>query len=273
MTPRGRAPAVSVAAAGSLEVAQTRADSTLRRRGKPAGRRRAVARRWNDALRAVPQKLEGEIAALIARRPPSLARPERPIGALGAESGLACCITLQTPPQRELILRAALTRSSWHKDVSITIAGPALASGRPTQLQVQTAPECGPAGTIHASPTTQSHSCVSWRVLIPDRQIASRLLNRTRVERGHGKAWTQSACRLPPQSPTTRRFPRGEWAESRRVTLRIGTKLIAALQHDAFTYASPRATSKPTSLRGRALVYRAEDLAGFSPRESVGALR
>src|SRR6195256_937530 len=44
-----------------------------------------LERRWNEALRAVA-KLEGEIAALIARRPPSLGEPERPqLVGLGAD--------------------------------------------------------------------------------------------------------------------------------------------------------------------------------------------
>src|SRR5713226_2443296 len=68
-----------------------------------------------------------------------------------------------------------------------------------------------PAGTIHASPTTRSHSCVLVR-LMPDRQIA-RLLNRTGVETGHGNAWTQERVCGFRNHHDIAVFRDGEWAE------------------------------------------------------------
>jgi len=44
-----------------------------------------LERRWNEALQSVA-KIEGEIAAMIARRPPPLGEPERQqLMALGAD--------------------------------------------------------------------------------------------------------------------------------------------------------------------------------------------
>src|SRR3979490_2120442 len=79
------------AAERQLELQQARYEAAHARRQydavDPANRLVAgeLERRWNEALRAVA-KLEGEIAALIARRPPSPGEPERPqLVALGAD--------------------------------------------------------------------------------------------------------------------------------------------------------------------------------------------
>ncbi len=68
-----------------------------------------LERRWNEALQAVA-KLEREIAALIARRPPPLGELERQqLVALGADLERAWSHPAASAATRKRILRAALT--------------------------------------------------------------------------------------------------------------------------------------------------------------------
>src|SRR5467141_1494155 len=71
-----------------------------------------LERRWNEALQAVA-KLEGEIAALIARRPPSLGEPERQqLVALGADLERAWLHPAATPQRASVSFALHSRRSS-----------------------------------------------------------------------------------------------------------------------------------------------------------------
>src|SRR5580704_9557935 len=83
-----------------------------------------LERRWNEALQAVA-KVEGEIAALIARRPPPLRGPERQqLIALGADLERAWSHPAATAATRKRILRAALTEIVVRRDGAIVHAIP-----------------------------------------------------------------------------------------------------------------------------------------------------
>src|SRR5450631_1979440 len=70
-----------------------------------------LKRRWNEALQAIA-KLEGEIAALIARRVAALGEPERQqLAALGADLDRAWLHRVQ-PPQRASVSFARHSRRS-----------------------------------------------------------------------------------------------------------------------------------------------------------------
>jgi hypothetical protein len=96
-----------------------------------------LERRWNEALQAVA-KLEGEIAALIARRPPRLGEPGRQqLVALGADLERAWLHPAATAATRKRILRAALTEIVVRKDGAIIHAVLHWQGGDHTQLQVK----------------------------------------------------------------------------------------------------------------------------------------
>ena len=68
-----------------------------------------LERRWNEALQAIA-RIEGDIAAMIARRPPPLGEPERQqLLALGADLERAWSHPAATPATRKRILRTAIS--------------------------------------------------------------------------------------------------------------------------------------------------------------------
>ena len=151
-----------------------------------------LERRWNEALQAVA-KVEGEIAALIAR-PPPLGGPERQqLMALGADLERAWSHPAATAATRKRILRAALTEIVVRRDGAIIHAVLHWQGGDHTELQVKQ--RLNAAGRHNPRIPDDTIALVRELArLMPDRQIA-RLLNRTGVETGHGNAWTQERVR------------------------------------------------------------------------------
>src|SRR6202171_5780798 len=183
-----------------------------------------LERRWNEALQAVA-KLEGQIAALIARRPPPLGEPERQqLVALGADLERAWLHPAATAATRKRILRAALTEIVVRKDGAIIHAVLHWQGGDHTQLQVKQ--RLNAAGRHNPRIPDDTIALVRELArLMPDRQIA-RLLNRTRVETGHGNAWTQERVRGFRNHHDIAVFRDGEWAERGEITLEAAAKLI-----------------------------------------------
>src|SRR3981081_3174314 len=183
-----------------------------------------LERRWNEALQAVA-KLEGEIAALIARRPPPLGEPERQqLVALGADLERAWLHPAATAGTRKRILRAALTEIVVRKDAAIIHAVLHWQGGDHTQLQVKQ--PLNAAGRHNPRIPDDTIALVRELArLMPDRQIA-RLLNRTGVETGHGNAWTQERVRGFRNHHDIAVFRDGEWAERGEITLEAAAKLI-----------------------------------------------
>jgi len=112
-------------------------------------------------MRAVA-KLEGEIAALIARRPPSLGEPERQqLVALGADLSRLVAFPRQ-PPQRASVSFARHSRRSSSQGRRNHPCVLHWQGGDHTQLQIKQ--RLNAAGRHNPRiPATRSHSCVSWR--------------------------------------------------------------------------------------------------------------
>jgi hypothetical protein len=170
-----------------------------------------LERRWNEALKAVA-RVEGEIAALIARRPPPLGEPERQkLMALGADLERAWLHPAATAGTRKRILRAAITEIIVRRDGAIIHAVLHWQGGDHTQLQVEQ--RLNAAGRHNPRIPADTIALVRELArLIPDQQIAP-LFNRTGVETGHGNAWTQGRVCGFRNHRNIAVFRDGEWAE------------------------------------------------------------
>src|SRR5437016_4514892 len=221
-----------------------------------------LERRWNEALQAVA-KLEGEIAALIARRPPALGEPERQqLVALGADLERAWLHPAATAATRKRILRAALSEIVVRKDEAIIHAVLHWQGGDHTQLQVKQRLNAAGRHNPRIPDDTIALVCELAR-LMPDRQIA-RLLNRAGVETGHGNAWTQERVRGFRNHHDIAVFREGEWAERGETTLEAAAKLIGVCNMTALRMLRRGEIKGRQACAGAPWVIRVEDLAGFA---------
>jgi DNA invertase Pin-like site-specific DNA recombinase len=221
-----------------------------------------LERRWNEALQAVA-KVEGEIAALIARRPPSLGEPERQqLVALGADLERAWSHPAATAATRKRILRAALTEIVVRRDGAIIHAILHWQGGDHTELQVKQ--RLNAAGRHNPRIPDDTITLVRELArLMPDRQIA-RLLNRTGVETGHGNAWTQERVRGFRNHHNIAVFRDGEWAERGEITLEAAAKLIGVCNMTALRMLRRGDIKGRQACAGAPWVIKAGDLAGFA---------
>lgn len=221
-----------------------------------------LERRWNEALQAVA-RVEGEIAALIARRPPPLGEPERQqLMALGADLERAWLHPAATAATRKRILRAALTEVVVRRDGAIIHAVLHWQGGDHTQLQVKQ--RLNAAGRHNPRILDDTIALVRELArLMPDRQIA-RLLNRTGVETGHGNAWTLERVRGFRSHHAIAVFREGEWAERGEITLEAAAKLIGVCNMTALRMLRRGEIKGRQACAGAPWVIKAEDLAGFA---------
>jgi hypothetical protein len=220
-----------------------------------------LERRWNEALQAVA-KVEGEIAALITRRPPPLGGPERQqLMALGADLERAWSHPAATAETRKRILRAALTEIVVRRDGAIIHAVLHWQGGDHTELQVKQ--RLNAAGRHNPRIPDDTIALVRELArLMPDRQIA-RLLNRTGVATGHGNAWTLERVRGFRNHHDIAVFRDGEWAERGEITLEAVAKLIGVCNMTALRMLRRGEIKGRQACAGAPWVIKAEDLAGF----------
>src|ERR1700751_3781652 len=218
--------------------------------------------RRNEALQAVA-RVEGEIAALIARRPPPLGEPERQqLMALGADLERAWLHPAATATTRKRILRAALTEIVVRRDGAIIHAVLHWQGGDHTELQVKQ--RLNAVGRHNPRVPDDTIALVRELArLMPDRQIA-RLLNRTGVETGHGNAGTQERVRGFRNHHDIAIFRDGEWAERGEITLEAAAKLIGVCNMTALRMLRRGEIKGRQACAGAPWVIRAEDLAGFA---------
>jgi len=222
-----------------------------------------LERRWNEALKAVA-RVEGEIAVLIARRPPPpLGESERQqLMALGADLELAWLHPAATAGMRKRILRTALTEIVVRRDGTIIHAVLHWQGGDHTELHVTQ--RLNAAGRYNPRIPDDTITLVRELArLMPDRQIA-RLLNRSGVETGHGNAWTQERVRGFRKHYDIAVFSDGEWAERGEITLEAAARLIGVCNMTALRMLRRGEIKGRQACAGAPWVIRAEDLAGFA---------
>jgi hypothetical protein len=224
-----------------------------------------LERRWNEALQSV-EKIEGEIAATIARRSPPLGEPERQqLMALGADLERAWSHPAHpaaTAATRKRILRTAISEIIVRRDGATIHAVLHWQGGDHTELQVKQ--RLNAAG--RHNPRIPDDTIALMRELarlMPDPQIA-RLLNRIGVETGHGNAWTQERVRGFRNHHEIAGYRDGEWAERGEVTLETAAKIVGVCNMTALRMLRRGDIKGRQVCPGAPWVIRAADLAGFA---------
>jgi hypothetical protein len=218
--------------------------------------------RWNEALQAIA-RIEGDIAAMIARRPPPLGEPERQqLLALGADLERAWSHPAATPATRKRILRTAISEVVVRRDGAIIYAVLHWQGGDHTELLVKQ--RMNAAG--RHSPRIPDDTIVLMRELarlMPDRQIA-RLLNRIRVATGNGNAWTQERVRGFRNHHEIVGYRDGEWAERGEITLEAAAKLVGVCNMTALRMLRRGDIKGQQVCLGAPWVIKTADLIGFT---------
>jgi hypothetical protein len=223
-----------------------------------------LERRWNEALQAVA-KIEGDIAALIARRPPPLGEPERQrLMALGADLDSAWSHSGAAAATRKRILRSAISEIIVRRDGGTIHAVLHWQGGDHTELQVKQ--RLNAAG--RHNPRIPDGTIALMRELarlMPDRQI-TRLLNRIGVETGYGNAWTLERVRGFRKHHDIAGYRDGEWAERGELTLEAAAKIVGVCNMTALRMLRRGDIKGRQVCPGAPWAIKAADLAGFTSR-------
>ena len=223
-----------------------------------------LERRWNEALQAVA-RIEGDIAALIARHPPALGEAERQqLMALGADLGRAWSHPGATAATRKRILRSAISEVIVRRDGGIIHAVLHWQGGDHTELTVKQRLNAAGRPNPHI-PDEEIALIGELARLMPDRQIA-RLLNRTGVKTGHGNAWTQERVHGFRYHHEIAGYRDGEWAERGEITLEEAAKIVGVCNMTALRMLRRGDIKGRQACPGAPWAIKAADLSGFTGR-------
>jgi DNA invertase Pin-like site-specific DNA recombinase len=226
---------------------------------------RELERRWNEALQAV-HRIEGEIAAIVASKPPPLGERERQqLMQLGADLELAWSHPAATAATRKRILRTALNEIVVRKEGEIIGMVLHWQGGDHTALQVKL--RLNAAGRHHWPPPGDTIALVRELArLMPDRQIA-RLLNRSGKPTGYGNGWTEQRVRGFRKHHNIAVYRDGEWAERGEITLDAAAQTIGVHKMTALRMIRRGDLNGRQVCKGAPWVIKAEDVAAFGARK------
>jgi DNA invertase Pin-like site-specific DNA recombinase len=181
-----------------------------------------LERRWNEALQVV-HRLEGELAALEARKPAPLGEMERQhLMELGADLELAWSHPAATAATRKRILRAALREIVVRVDDSHIEMLLHWQGGDHTAL---TLARNGAGKHRWTAPEDTLSLIRELARMMPDQQIA-RLLNRAGKPTGRGNGWTTARVRSFRHHHGIAVYREGEWAERGEITLEAAAQIM-----------------------------------------------
>jgi DNA invertase Pin-like site-specific DNA recombinase len=228
-----------------------------------------LERRWNDALQTI-DKIEGEIADIIARRPPLLGEPERQqLMQLGADLERAWSHPAATVATRKRILRAALNEIVVRREGAVIDAVLHWQGGDHTALQIKQ--RLNAAGRAHPRVPEDTISLVRELArLMPDRQIA-RLLNRCGNSTGHRNGWTQKRVRGFRNHHGIAVYRDGERAERGEITLKAAAEIVGVCNMTALRMIRRGDIKGRQACAGAPWVIKAEDVAAFGARKRSSA--
>ena len=218
-----------------------------------------LERRWNEALQVV-HRIEGEIAALEARKPAPLGEGEREqLMQLGADLELAWSHPAATSATRKRIVRAALNEIVVRVEAEHHRDGPALAGRRPYRAEAEEersrqASLDDPRGYPVAGP----------RAGAADARPANRAAPQSRRQAdGARQRLDPGAGVLVPQPPRHRRPSRGEWAERGEITLEAAAQIMDVSVMTALRMVRRGIVKGRQICRGAPWVIKAEDVAAY----------
>jgi len=219
-----------------------------------------LERRWNEALQAV-HRIEGEIAALEAKKPVALGERERQaLMQLGADLELAWFHPVATAATRKRILRAALN------EIVVRVEGGFIEMILHWQGGDHTALKLKMNTTGRNRFTTPEETASLIRSLarqLPDSQIA-RLLNRAGKPTGRGNGWTERRVCTFRNDHEIAVYREGEWAERGEITLEAAAQIIGVTPMTALRMIQRGDLKGQQLCNGAPWVIKAEDVAAFA---------
>jgi DNA invertase Pin-like site-specific DNA recombinase len=219
-----------------------------------------LERRWNEALQAV-HRIEGEIAALEAKKPAALGERERQVlMQLGADLELAWSHPVATAATRKRILRAALN------EIVVRVEGGFIEMVLHWQGGDHTALKLKMNTTGKNRFTTPEETASLIRSLarqLPDSQIA-RLLNRAGKPTGRGNGWTERRVCTFRNDHEIAVYREGEWAERGEITLEAAAQIIGVTAMTALRMIRRGDIKGQQLCNGAPWVIKAEDVAAFT---------
>ena len=224
-----------------------------------------LERRWNAALQAM-HRIEGEIAAIVAAKPPPLGERERQqLMQLGADLELAWSHPAATAATRKRILRTALNEIVVRKEGAVISMVLHWQGGDHTALHVKLT--LNAAGRHHWPPPEDTIALLRQLArLMPDRQIA-RLLNRSGKPTGYGNGWTDQRVRGFRKHHDIAVYRDGEWAERGEITLDVAAQIIGVTKMTALRMIRRGDVKGRQACKGAPWVIKAEDVAAFGARK------
>ena len=221
--------------------------------------------RWNGALQAV-HRIEGEIAAIVAAKPPPLGERERQqLMQVGADLDLAWSHPGATAATRKRILRAALNEIVVRREGAVINMVLHWQGGDHTALHVKL--RLNAAGRPRWPQPEDTMALVRELArLMPDRQIA-RLLNRLGKPTGYGNGWTEQRVRGFRKHHGIEVYRDGEWAERGEVTLDAAAQIIGVAKMTALRMIRTGHLRGRQACKGAPWVIKAEDVPAFGARK------
>jgi DNA invertase Pin-like site-specific DNA recombinase len=220
-----------------------------------------LERRWNEALQTV-RRLEAEIGAVVAAKPPLGEREREQLMQLGSDLDLAWSHPAATAATRKRILRTALNEIVVRKEGAVINMVLHWQGGHHTALQVQL--RLNAAGRHHWPPPENTVALVRELArLMPDRQIA-RLLNRSGKPTGYGNGWTEQRVRGFRKHHDIASYQDGEWSERGEITLDAAAQIIGVTKMTALRMIRRGQLKGRQACKGAPWVIKAEDAATFA---------